>query len=620
MKNSKFLRFFALSVIGLGFLAFVSSCNNEEEMDVSPDFSSLSMNQFIAGNQTFSILNDAINRANLGTVVANNTITIFAPNNGAFAAIGINSPEDLDAFTSAELVEILSKHIVEGRVTSNQLNTGEITALNGATLQVEVNGGVRINNAEVITPDIILRNGVIHTINAVLVPAEEEPAVLDLVSTAQAAGLTTLLTAVNAAGLGQALLDAQAITVFAPTNQAFDNLIAALDGVTDLNSLVAFLGGTEGLANVLQYHVVAGAVFAADVPTTPTQVTTLNGESFTVQRTGNNVTVTDLNGNTFNVVASDVEITNGVVHVIDGVLIPELETQEESNTIVDIAVANPDFSYLVAALTKVSAETSTDVVGLLSGAGNFTVFAPNNQAFINAGFATIADIQAADANTLLAVLTYHVLSSRVAAANIPQAANTQVSSLGGNLFATRTANNNVFINGIRVIAADIEADNGIIHVVESVLLPPSGNIVDVAVSNPNFSFLAAAVVRASSGSANLAEILSGNGPFTVFAPTNQAFIDAGFATIDAINAADPETLIPILTYHVIGARVFSSDLVSGSTPATVNGQTVTITLNGGAQVRGNGNDTASNIVATNVVTTNGVIHVIDRVLLPGIED
>ena len=124
------------------------------------------------------------------------------------------------------------------------------------------------------------------------------------------------------------------------------------------------------------------------------------------------------------------------------------------------------------------------------------------------------------------------------------------------------------------------------------------------------------MLRASQGSTNVAAVLSGAGPFTVFAPTNQAFINAGFTTIASINAADPNNLTAILTYHVIGARVFSSDLLNNSMPATVNGGTVKITLTGGPKVKGNSNATGSNIILTDILATNGVVHVIDQVLLP----
>ncbi|MCH5719465.1 fasciclin domain-containing protein [Niabella hibiscisoli] len=147
-------------------------------------------------------------------------------------------------------------------------------------------------------------------------------------------------------------------------------------------------------------------------------------------------------------------------------------------------------------------------------------------------------------------------------------------------------------------------------------MPPSANIVQAAQANANLSFLVAAVVRASTGTTNVAAALSAAGPLTVFAPTNAAFQAAGFATIADIQAANANTLASILTYHVIAARVFSSDLTEGAMPTTLNGGKLTITLAGGAKVKGNGNSAASAITATDMVTTNGVVHVIDRVLMP----
>jgi transforming growth factor-beta-induced protein len=565
------------------------------------------------GNEDFSLLVAALTRANLvGALTAEGPFTVFAPNNAAFNAAGFNSASDFEALIVEDLTAILTYHVVSGRLLAADLVAGPVPTLNGEDLTISLEGGATVNGVNIIATDIEGSNGVIHVVEDVLMPpAEENP---NLVEAAQAAGLTTLLDAVTAAGLGETLLGLEDITVFAPTNAAFTSLINSLDGVNGLADLVEFLGGVEGLQNVLQYHVLPTAIFAEGVPTTPTEVETLNGETITVVRNGAVVTITDANGNEFEVVAGDVAIENGVVHVIDGVLLPELP-EEESNSIVDIAVGNPDFSLLVAAVIKVSEETSTDVLGLLSGEGDFTVFAPNNDAFIAAGFANEAAINAADANTLLSILTYHVLPVKALAADVPAASNTPLASLGGEIYATRQ-NGAVFINGIPVIAADIEADNGVIHAIGSVLIPPAGNIVETAVANENFSYLAAAVVRASTGSEDLVAVLSSEGPFTVFAPTNDAFIAGGFETIEDINNADPEVLIPILKYHVLAGRVFSSDLAEGITPATVQGQNVSISLSGGATVTGAGNDTASNIIITNVVTSNGVIHAIDRVLLP----
>jgi uncharacterized surface protein with fasciclin (FAS1) repeats len=272
--------------------------------------------------------------------------------------------------------------------------------------------------------------------------------------------------------------------------------------------------------------------------------------------------------------------------------------------------AGSNFTLLKSAVVKAGLATTLD------GAGPFTVFAPTDDAFTASGV-TSSVIGSLSADQLKAILLYHTLGAKVMAADVPAGPNAKVVTAGGDsVFVTKNSSG-VFVNGINVVAADIAASNGVIHTVSKVLLPPAGNIVEVASADTTFSFLVAAVVKASSGSTNVAAILSGGSILTVFAPTNNAFRAAGFATIDAVKAADANTLTSILTYHVIPGRIFSSDLTNGAQPATANGGKVTIGLAGsGATVKGNTNTSASNIIAANIMARNGVIHVIDQVLLP----
>ncbi len=278
-------------------------------------------------------------------------------------------------------------------------------------------------------------------------------------------------------------------------------------------------------------------------------------------------------------------------------------------TITDQVSAGANFTLLKSAVVKAGLATT------LSSAGPFTVFAPTDAAFAASGI-TSDVIASLTADQLKAILLYHTLGSKVLAASVPAGPNAKVVTAGGDSIFVTNNSSGVFVNGIKVTQADILASNGVIHTIEKVLLPPVGNIVQVASSDTTFSFLVAAMVRASTGSTNVAAVLSSGGIFTVFAPTNNAFRAAGFATIDAINAADPATLTTILTYHVIPGRVFSSDLTEGAQPVTVNGGKVSISLSSGATVKGNSNTTASNIIATNIMASNGVVHVIDQVLLP----
>lgn len=288
--------------------------------------------------------------------------------------------------------------------------------------------------------------------------------------------------------------------------------------------------------------------------------------------------------------------------------------------IVQKAQADTNFSILVSAVVK------TGLTDALSNTQNLTVFAPLNNAFRALGY-TSASINAltndADIAKLKSVLQYHVLAEKIPASAINTANIEKTTLNGAKLYATGNASG-VYINGVKVQIADVAASNGVIHAIGKVLLPSAGNLLQTAValggdtSPAGFSLLVAAVLRADAATPTgaVTGALSGTGPLTVFAPTNQAFIDAGFASTAAINAADPATLRNIILYHVVPARVFSSNLSAG-TVGTAQGTNVTIALPAsGATVKGSGNTAASGIIATDVVATNGVIHVINGVLLP----
>jgi|SRR5690554_182844 len=278
-------------------------------------------------------------------------------------------------------------------------------------------------------------------------------------------------------------------------------------------------------------------------------------------------------------------------------------------TIADIVANNANFSMLKTALER----TGLDVV--LGGDGEFTVFAPDNDAFGAAGLSN-DDLENLPVDTLKDILLYHTIASEVKAADVPAGPNAGVEAANGVMVYLTNNSQGVFVNGIQVNQADIEASNGVVHVIGNVLMPPVGNIVETAQSNEALSYLVAAVLRASEGQTNVAALLSGTDVFTVFAPTNAAFQAAGFATIADINNADPDALTAILTYHVTNGRIFSSDLMDGQEVPMLNGDTTMIGLVGGATVMGVNNTEASNIIITNIVATNGVVHVIDQVLLP----
>lgn len=282
-----------------------------------------------------------------------------------------------------------------------------------------------------------------------------------------------------------------------------------------------------------------------------------------------------------------------------------------SNTITDVVVSNNNFTTLESAVLKANLQTT------LSGSGPFTVFAPDDAAFAASGI-TAATLNSLTPAQVSNILLYHTLNATVLAANVPAGPNAKVTTASGDsVFVTKNANG-VFVNGTQVTTADVDADNGVIHIVNRVIMPPSGNIVETAVA-AGLDSLVKAVLRATNGPGgdpSLANTLS-TAKLTVFAPTNAAFTQLlGILNLQNIDQIPIATLLAVLRYHVVANRAFSSDLSNGSLTMLASGNT-TVNLAGGAKITGNGNGgNASNITAVNITCRNGVVHLIDRVLLP----
>lgn len=284
------------------------------------------------------------------------------------------------------------------------------------------------------------------------------------------------------------------------------------------------------------------------------------------------------------------------------------DDQPVDNTITGAVVANANFSSLETAVVRANLATT------LRGPGPFTVFAPDNAAFAAAGL-TDAAINGTDPTALANILLYHTVGARIAAADVPAGPNAKVTTASGDsIFVTRNANG-VFINGIAVAQADVAASNGIIHRIGTVLQPPVGTTVQTAIaSSGGDNGLDSLVVAVTV--AGIAPVLNSN-ILTVFAPTNRAFRELLTAlSLTRVSQIPLATLQGVLTYHVVGGRAFSSDLRAGALTMFAGGNT-TVALGTGATIRGAGNGSnASNIIRTNIVTRTGVVHVIDRVLLP----
>jgi len=268
--------------------------------------------------------------------------------------------------------------------------------------------------------------------------------------------------------------------------------------------------------------------------------------------------------------------------------------------IVDTAVGAGSFKTLAKALG------AADLVSALKGPGPFTVFAPTDAAFAKLPAATLADLLKPENKAkLAAILTYHVVSGKVMAADVVKIKG--ATTLNGQRVDVKVDGSTVNIDGAKVVTPDIACTNGVIHVIDSVILPASDAIPAVADKAGKFKTLLAAVKAAG-----LVETLSGPGPFTVFAPTDEAFAKIPAAALaDLLKPENKAKLAGILTYHVVPGRVYSEAAVAAKSAKTVQGGAVAIK----ATDKGAFVDDAK-IIATDVDASNGVIHIIDSVMMP----
>ncbi len=567
---------------------------------------------------TFSILEKAIREAGLvDTLRSDGPFTVFAPTDAAFAALlaELNISAEQLLANKALLTDVLTYHALPQKLSARNIANGATPAtLQGQaiTFDVQRRAGpdVRITDAQgrqanVISTNLFARNGVVHVIDKVLLPQSK-----NVVQIAQGiSDFSILVDAVVAAGLVDTLSGAGPFTVFAPTNAAFAALLDELKLTKE-----ALLADKLLLTAVLTYHVLPGRVLSSDIKE-GAQATTVQGETIMLSLIGG-ANITDARGRKANIVATNVQASNGVIHVIDKVILPKADAPPPPPptqlNIVQVAQSLPaDFSILVEAVV------AAGLTDTLSGAGPFTVFAPNNAAFAALlGEQKLTKEQLfANKGLLTAVLTYHVLPRKVLAADIKEGA--QATTVQGQLFTLGLRGGASITDAqgrkANIVATDVAASNGVIHVIDKVILPQTKNIVEIAQSLPDFSILVEAVLAAQ-----LQGTLSGTGPFTVFAPTNAAFA-ALLHELHVTKAqllADKALLTKVLAYHVLAAKVLAKDVTDGLKATTVQGQQFTLNKAGSMLHILDARHRGANVVATDVQAFNGVIHVIDRVLLP----
>jgi len=582
----------------------------------------------VSNSPDHTSLKTAIDACSLATTLSGSgPFTLFAPTDAAFNALPSGTLaallNDLPLLTN-----ILLHHVVGDSVTSGMLTNGQIvTTLLGTDVTVTINSsGVFIDNAQVTVADITADNGVVHVIDAVLLPNPgcTDPNALNYDSTAilddgscQYATNTVhdivvtstdhslLEIAIDTCGLSTTLAGPGPFTLFAPTDAAFNALGSG--------TILSLLNNVPLLTDILLHHVVGDSVMSTMLSNGQI-VTTLLGTDVTVTINTSGVFIDNAQ-----VTVADIVADNGVVHVIDAVLIPnpgctdpnainydpnaifdDGSCQYATNTVYDVVVTSPDHGVL---------EVGIDTCGLdgyLSGPGPFTVFAPTDAAFNALGPVTLLALLA-DLPQLTNILKHHVVADSVMSGML---SNGQlITTLFGADVTVTIGPSGVFIDNALVTVADIVADNGVVHVIDAVLLPPAppttNSVYDIISNSADHTTLTLAI-----DTAGLAGTLKGSGPFTVFAPTDDAFNLLPSGTIAALLSDLPQ-LTDILKHHVVGDSVMSGMLTNGQTVTTLLGTDVTITINSSGVFIDNALVTVADIVGD-----NGVVHVIDAVLLP----
>ena len=420
-------------------------------------------------------------------------------------------------------------------------------------------------------------------VSSITVQPSQSTTVVDVVVNSE--NHTTLEAAVVAAGLVETLNGEGPFTVFAPTDAAFallpEGLIAQL-----------LEDPTGDLTTILTHHVHSGNVLSTDL-SNGMMVPTLAGTELTVSIMDGMVQIDNAN-----VSVADIETDNGVVHVIDAVLVPE---EDQSTTVVDVVVNSENHTTLEAAVV------AAGLVETLNGDGPFTVFAPTDAAFALLPEGLIAQLLEDPTGDLTTILTHHVHSGNVLSTDLSNGM--MVPTLAGTELTVSIMDGMVQIDNANVSVADIETDNGVVHVIDAVLVPEenqSTTVVDVVVNSENHTTLEAAVVAAG-----LVETLSGEGPFTVFAPTDAAFALLPEGLIAQLLEDPTGDLTTILTHHVHSGNVLSTDLSNGMMVPTLAGTELTVSIMDGMVSIDN-----ANVSVADIETDNGVVHVIDAVLVP----
>lgn len=398
---------------------------------------------------------------------------------------------------------------------------------------------------------------------------------------------STLLAALEIAGLKDTIATGGTFTVFAPTDDAF----AALPPGT-VESLVT---NVPALQNILLYHALDGRKSTVQLAYQST-ATTLRGNPVLALTEGFKVLV---NGQ--RVDSPSLRASNGIIHPIGGVLIPP-STQININSLVDVLALDGRFTTLIAAVQ------AAGLADALTTGGPFTLFAPTGDAFAALPPGTVESLLT-NVPALQDILLYHVLGKSATASKLLAARSAE--TLQGEAVSTSLNRSGIFVNQAKVLNPNVRTPNGIVHVINAVLLPPppKPNLLELLQNDGRFNTLVAALELAG-----LDSVVATNGPFTIFAPTDEAFAKVPADALQAL-LADTEALTGLLLYHVVSGNQSARELVCKRKTETLQGQNVVV-----YSKRGKVFVNQSQVIAADLEASNGTVHGINQILLPPVPD
>lgn len=554
----------------------------------------------LAERSEFSTLVTAVTEAGLVETLENaESVTIFAPDNTAFAAI---PEDDLTALLADKeaLTNVLLYHVVPGELKLADLTSGPLETLAEAPVEIEVQRYSRwftrvyVDESRVRRANIGASNGVIHRINRVLDPGfEPAPSILDI-----AAGnpdFSILASLVEQAGFASALAsDYGSFTVFAPTNAAFEAL-----GQETLDAVQA---DKHLLRDILRNHILRRVNTSSDIAEAG-EVRTLARFDLAITEDENSPTGLAIDGKA--IAAADIEASNGIVHVVSEVLVPPTP-----QSLVDVAVGRDDLSTFVVAVGAAELVSTFDSTSRWPA---YTIFAPNDDAFGSLPEGALDALLEDPTGALADVLKLHVVRGRYEAVHLHDGQ--VLRTLSGQRLTVSIGDDGVRINNALVAETDLKAENGVLHVLSDVITADAFTVADLVKEKSYLSTLEAALEAA-----NLTDALDDpEAELTLFAPIDTAFRRLPDGTLEALLEEPEGDLTQILLYHVLGEDLSAEELIEAGSATTLQGSDVAISTRSYRFWGWRYNITRINdarVISTDIATDNGTVHLIYGVLLP----